>query len=864
MLYSGTVLMHRVMGNGGVGLLIVALTAVWPGTAVLAERRPVLDQIDVPHSYYFREMYLPQLSSGPSALAWFPDGNALVYSMQGSLWRQALGSETAEQLTDGPGYDFQPDVAPDGSHIVFVRYNDDATDLHVLDLASGAVSRLTSGADVNLEPRYSPDGRSIAFVSTHGSGHFHVFVGDIADGALAARPLFEERESALPRYYYSRFDHELSPAWLPDGKSLIYVGNPEVAYGTGNIWQAFLDEPGKPRLVRREETTWKARPDVAPDGRRIAYASYLGRQWHQLWVTTIGAGAEPFPLSYGAFDVTAPRWSPDGSRIAYISNEGGNTSIRVQDVVGGHIVAPLPAKRVYLRPMFDFDLRIVDAGGEPVAARVSVTAADGRSYAPANSLVHADDGYDRERSAFEVKYFHTDGYARLRMPAGAARITVWHGFEHEIAQRLVNIAADRENWLSVSVMPLDMPPQWDDWYSGDVHVHMNYGGTYRMTPAALIGQARAEDLDVVFNLVVNKEQRIPDIAYFSPEPDAASTGEVLLLHSQEFHTSYWGHLGLLGLDDHLLLPDYSAYPGTAAASLYPDNATIARLAHAQHAAVGYVHPFDKPAPDPHTDRPLTNELPVDAALGLIDYYEVLGFADHRTSAEVWYRLLNCGARIAAAAGTDAMSNFASLRGPVGLNRTYVRVAQLPATAPDRRDRWLDALQSGASMASNAPLLGLAVEAQQPGGEVALQERRERVQFSGFLRSAVPVDHLQLVHNGVVVKSFDLDADRKSADVDGNVTVEGSGWLLLRAWNDGADPRVFDAYPYATTSPVYLAYRGETPASRADGEYFIAWLDRLRAAAAAHADYNSDEERATVLANIDSARPFFERCAKGAD
>ncbi|HNP65062.1 MAG TPA: hypothetical protein PKH39_14090, partial [Woeseiaceae bacterium] len=60
-----------------------------------AERRPVLDQIDVPHNYYFREMFLPQLTSGPSALAWTPDGKSLVYSMQGSLWQQAIDSETA-------------------------------------------------------------------------------------------------------------------------------------------------------------------------------------------------------------------------------------------------------------------------------------------------------------------------------------------------------------------------------------------------------------------------------------------------------------------------------------------------------------------------------------------------------------------------------------------------------------------------------------------------------------------------------------------------------------------------------------------------------------------------------------------------
>ena len=56
----------------------------------------------------------------------------------------------------------------------------------------------------------------------------------------------------------------------------------------------------------------------------------------------------------------------------------------------------------------------------------------------------------------------------------------------------------------------------------------------------------------------------------APTPDPASTAtNHLLLHGQEYHTSYWGHLGLLNLTRNFLLPDYAAYPNTAAASLFP-------------------------------------------------------------------------------------------------------------------------------------------------------------------------------------------------------------------------------------------------------------------------------------------------------
>jgi len=823
----------------------------------VAERRPVLSQIGVPHSYYFREMYLPQATTGPASPAWSPDSRTLVYSMQGSLWQQAVGSDTAVQLTAGAAYDYQPDWSPDGKRIVFARYEDDAVELQMLDVETGTVTQLTSDGAVNLEPRWSPDGSRLAFVSTSGSGRFHAFVGSFEDGTLDAYPLFEERQSEVERYYYSSYDHELHPSWSPDGREIVYVTNAEVPYGTGGIWRQRLDSAEGPVPVRSEETSWRARPEWSPDGKRIVYASYLGRQWHQLWSTAVNGRGEPFPLTYGEFDIASPRWSPDGRKIAYVANESGNTELRIQDAIGGKVVTIDPVEREYLRPMGELLIAVKDAGGVSVPSRLSVVAANGREYAPDNSWLHADDSYDRSVAEFETHYFHSTGEAMLTLPPGPAKVTVWRGLEHEIETRLVTVEAGQRSSLTIRPQPLALPDEWQSWLSGDVHVHMNYGGTYRNTPANLVRQAKAEDLDFVFNLIVNKEQRIPDIAYFSTVPDDASNDDVVLLHAQEYHTSYWGHMGLLGLDEHYLLPDYSSYPGTAAASLYPDNVTAAAIARAQGALVGYVHPFDPPAPNPAADTRLTNSLPVNAALGLLDYYEVVGFSDHRTSAEVWYRLLNCGFRVSAAGGTDAMANYASLRGPVGMNRTYVDMRDETLEPAARRETWLAALKSGHSLATNGPLLGLAVNGSGPGSEIALGAGEHELEFSGFLRSVVPVDHLELVYNGKVVKSFDLEGERTSADLSGSVRVDGSGWLLLRAWNDGSHPYIFDLYPYATTTPVYVNIDGKAARSTEDAEYFIAWIERIRHSASGHPDYNSDEERETVLANLDRAQQVFE-------
>ena len=72
---------------------------------------------------YPEELYMA------TAFWWSPDSKSLIYSMAGSLWRQDLALTRAEQLTAGPGYDYQPDCSPDGRWVVFARYDHDAVEL---------------------------------------------------------------------------------------------------------------------------------------------------------------------------------------------------------------------------------------------------------------------------------------------------------------------------------------------------------------------------------------------------------------------------------------------------------------------------------------------------------------------------------------------------------------------------------------------------------------------------------------------------------------------------------------------------------------------------------------------------------------
>ncbi|MGB9465392.1 MAG: CehA/McbA family metallohydrolase, partial [Candidatus Acidiferrum sp.] len=794
---------------------------------VCAQRKPVLPQIDLPHPYYFREMYLPQLTSGPSSVAWSPDSKEVVYSMAGSLWRQEIDSKTAQQLTDGPGYDYQPDWSPDVKSVIYVSYQKDAMELWLLDLASGKSQPLTSGGAVNVEPRWSPDGKQIVFVSTSYNKRFHIFRADVNGGKLeSVVRLTGETKSELPRYYYSAFDTEINPVWTRDGKEILFVSNRGHIHGTGGFWRMRAEPGAEAREIHYEETNWKARPDFSPDGSRMVYSSYLGRQWHNLWVMPANGG-DAFPISYGDSDATNVRWSPDGRKLAFISNKEWNTKLAIQEFGSGEEKALAIEKRGYLRRRATLRLSVVDEKGKPQFARISVTDEGGRFYAP-NAVwtwIQANDGYDRSHAPFEAHYFYAKSYPEgigIEVPEGRLTIEVTKGFEYGALHRTIDSRTAKSDDLTFRLKKLD----WGrgpgpKWVSSDLHVHMNYGGTYRSERSILLEQAEGEGVRFANNLVVNKEQRFPDIqsALFNERIKYFSESAEVVL-GQEFHTSYWGHRGILRLKDHLLLPGYAGYPNTAAASLFPMNADVYDMAHAQGALVGAVHPFDA-EPNPFADPPesIMDELPVDVALGKLDYMEIVGFSDHRSTAAVWYRLLNLGFHIPAGAGTDATTNYAApIRGQVGMDRVYALVPNGLVSL----DAWMDSLKNGRTFATNGPLLEFTLAAKSVGDELKFDGAQAVVPFTAKLRSIVPVDHFELVCNGRVAQTLKLEGARDSADVAGTLPLKESGWCVLRAWSDNAEYPVLDNYVYATTSPVYVTIDGKAPRSPRDAKYFAAW------------------------------------------
>ena len=228
----------------------------------------------------------------------------------------------------------------------------------------------------------------------------------------------------------------------------------------------------------------------------------------------------------------------------------------------------------------------------------------------------------------------------------------------------------------------------------------------------------------------------------------------------------------------------------------------------------------------------------------------MGFSDHHITAGIWYRLLNLGYRVPAGAGTDAMANYASLRGPIGLVRVFLD------TGGERTPQALTAaLKSGHTFVSNSALLGLTIDGKRPGDTLP---RAGKFPVRVSMRSPVAMDHLELVQNGRVIKAFKLAGDRTQLRLERRPRLDTAAGWCCAAFNDQAHPWVLDLYPYATTSPIYLD--APAPPAPEDAAYFVAWMDRVVEAALARGGWNSEQEKADTLAYLNAAREKYRALA----
>ncbi|MDQ5872985.1 MAG: hypothetical protein M3547_12370, partial [Acidobacteriota bacterium] len=307
--------------------------AVSPDARTLVFRRVV--------SYDIGELYRLSLSEGMTAAgdlkrlttaainadhpAWLPEGEEILFSGRGSLWRLALsGADPPERLPFVGEDGLSPSVsrARPGkpSRLVYARSFVDENIWRVETSAPGAASTSAptvaiSSTRPEIHPSFSPDGRRIAFTSTR-SGSWEIWVAD-PDGGNALKLTSMDAKATG------------GPSWSPDGQWIVFGSDQPGQFELYVIAAA----GGKPRRLT-SHPAFDQGGIFSRDGKWLYFTSNRTGAF-QIWRMPASGGNAIQMTVNGGWIVSE---GPDGAHLYYID-------------------IPMAAKPVWRMPA---------AGGEPV------------------------------------------------------------------------------------------------------------------------------------------------------------------------------------------------------------------------------------------------------------------------------------------------------------------------------------------------------------------------------------------------------------------------------------------------------------------------------------------------------------------
>jgi TolB protein len=777
------------------------------------------------HSDRVERHMLPAVSTGPMDPAWSPDGVWIAFSMRGDIWKVPADGGVAVALTEGPNYHFEPKWSRDGSRIALSMDIDGNLEIGVVDAEGGEVTRVTMDPQVDVQPEWSADGLSVYFVSARDRG-FRIYQRSLVDSGGGP-----ETDRALVREIASG----VQPALSPDGTQIAFQGG-------GGLSVVSVDGLTEPTLVRREETEYRMRPAWAADGHGLFYVSDE-RGSNDIVALPVGGGS-PVIITADTLGEYAPAVSPDGTRIAFVSNREGPTTLYTTSVAGGPVSSWRPVaieRRSPRAPEGRLTGRILGPDGRPISARVYLSASDGRGYAP-------DGSYHRVISVTETHYFHTDGTFEVDVPAGPVSIEVMRGHEFVPVAAEVTVPAGSATSVELRLERLvDLPSK--GWYSGDTHLHDLHQGRFGLTHEDFFLQTEAEDLHVANALIHMDGTRLmgrwDDL---TGRDHPLSTESHILRYSQEFRGQL-GHISILGTRE-FILPLISGTGGTVYSAPTLDLPYLDG-ARAQGGLAGYNHPYINAVDDP---RQLAGSaIPMDIALGRGDFYDIGAvYSDEMRSTEIYYRILNAGFRLPATGGTD---NFSDVwrDPPPGADRTYVQI-----DGPLTFDGWLDGIRAHRTFGSTGPIVLIDVDGHGPGEEIAVGPNAPgshdvRVE----MWSVAAIDSLEIIVNGEVAAALS-PSDSRYAVLETRVDLPEGGWIAARA-RGPASRYVTDSYAFAQTSPVYVVRGGQRWTSAADAR-FLADAVRSMRERVADGQWRGPAQRDEFLSAADDAIGIYEAIA----